>query len=102
MRSLSNAIWTSGLPVSVGCVPYWSMRVFFCSLASTNLMHSCRLFSIFYVTSFRVTRWRARCKGEDGSKNQSCPHLNCFAGQDWIVLLLLRQKHRIDHVDHSV
>jgi hypothetical protein len=27
-------------------VPYWSIRDFFCSLASTNLMHSCLLVSI--------------------------------------------------------
>src|ERR1700676_5072935 len=47
MRSLSNAIWTSGLPVSVACVPYWSMRDFFCSLASTNLVHSCLIFQLF-------------------------------------------------------
>src|ERR1700733_15146394 len=47
MRSLSNAIWTSGLPVSVAWVPYWSMRDFFCSLASTNLVHSCLIFQLF-------------------------------------------------------
>src|ERR1043166_4370053 len=43
MRSLSRAIWTSGLPVSLACVPYWSMRDFFCSLANTTFLHSCLL-----------------------------------------------------------
>src|ERR1019366_615980 len=41
MRSLSSAIRTSGLPVSVACVRYASTTDCFCSLANTNLLHSC-------------------------------------------------------------
>src|SRR5207237_4944110 len=37
-------------PVSVVCVPYWSMRDRFCSLASTNLMHSCSFYRLSFVT----------------------------------------------------
>src|SRR6185437_9847885 len=62
MRSLNRAIWTSGLPVSVGCVPYWSMRDFFCSLASTNLMHSFYIFNRLWYAN-RLTCWNGRCKG---------------------------------------
>src|SRR6266699_1775954 len=61
MRSLNRAIWTSGLPVSVGWVPYWSITDFFCSLASTNLVHSFYFF-LFRCMCLRVTRGRAGCK----------------------------------------
>src|SRR5580693_10698980 len=61
MRSLSNAIWTSGLPVSVAWVPYWSMRDFFCSLASTNLVHSCLIFQLF-CNVYEVNTLVAECK----------------------------------------
>src|SRR5579863_9251445 len=55
IRSLSKAICTSGLPVSLGCVPYWSMRDFLCSLANTCLVHSC-LISIVVCDVYRVPR----------------------------------------------
>src|SRR5580704_9491281 len=38
------------------------MRDFFCSLASTNLVHSCLIFQLF-VTFMRLTRWWEECKG---------------------------------------
>src|SRR6202030_3535810 len=63
MRSLSNAIWTSGLPVSVAWVPYWSMRDFFCSLASTNLVHSCLIFQLF-CNVIEVNTLPGGCKEE--------------------------------------
>jgi len=76
MRSLNRAIWTSGLPVSVGCVPYWSMRDFFCSLASTNLMHSFYIFNLLWYAS-RLTCCRWGCKGSrikgKGSANKPAP-----------------------------
>src|SRR5260370_39566002 len=62
IRSLSKAICTSGLPVSLGCVPYWSMRDFLCSLANTCLVHSC-LISIVVCDVYRVPRSRADRKG---------------------------------------
>jgi hypothetical protein len=52
LRQLANTLAEQcdlnfGLPVSLGCVPYWSMRDFFCSLANTKLVHSCLLVSIY-------------------------------------------------------
>src|SRR5271170_1877634 len=69
MRSLSNAICTSGLPVSVAWVPYWSMRVFFCSLASTNLVHSCLIFQLF-CNVYEVNTSAEECKGKAGSRQR--------------------------------
>src|SRR5712692_8800027 len=69
MRSLNSAICTSGLPVSLGCAAYWSMRDFFCSLASTTLMHSCLQFQFFsFVTLYMVTGWGLGCKGKGHSE----------------------------------
>src|ERR1700723_1908462 len=73
MRSLSNAIWTSGLPVSVACVPYWSMRDFFCSLASTNLVRSCLIFQLF-CNAYEVNTLPGGCK-------DSVPHESCGDGR---------------------
>src|SRR5579863_4255585 len=64
MRSLSNAICTSGLPVSVACVPYWSITVFFCSLASTSLVHSCLIFQLF-CNVIEVNTLVGGCKDEE-------------------------------------
>src|SRR5580658_593054 len=65
MRSLSNAICTSGLPVSLGCVPYWSMRDFLCSLANTCLVHSCLLI-VCLCDVYRVSRGVVDRKGAPG------------------------------------
>src|SRR5579863_4573259 len=73
MRSLSNAIWTSGLPVSVACVPYWSMRDFFCSLASTNLVHSCLIFQLF-CNVYEVNTLVGWCKGKACSPRRHNRH----------------------------
>src|SRR5713226_2719549 len=67
IRSLSKAICTSGLPVSLGCVPYWSMRDFLCSLANTCLVHSC-LISIVVCDVYRVPRRVVDRKGWPSGK----------------------------------
>src|SRR5580658_7104143 len=76
IRSLSNAICTSGLPVSLGCVPYWSMRDFLCSLANTCLVHSCLLI-VCLCDVYRVSRRVGERKGGCAS---------CFRPQESIVL----------------
>src|SRR5437867_11060312 len=69
MRSLNSAIWTSGLPVSVGCVPYWSMRYFFCSLSNTKLVHSCRQFRFFLYNFIEGNTLQRGCKVSWGACN---------------------------------
>src|SRR5271165_3473074 len=62
MRSLSSAICTSGLPVSVACVRCVSITDCFCSLANTSLMCSCSLIDCL-VTVRRISRSLTDGKG---------------------------------------
>src|SRR2546429_2149775 len=79
MRSLNSAIWTSGLPVSVGCVPYWSMRDFFCSLANTKLVHSCRQFRFFLCNFIEGNTLQRGCKVRE---REACNQPNGKLGFD--------------------